>query len=104
MKSSEHESPNPTAAHLSEYLSAAGQDSPHNPQPGVVSLSQCNYNGLVYSPDELAAIGSAAHAHGVHVHMDGARFSNAVAALGCKPAELTWKAGIDVLCLGGAIL
>ena len=90
-----------TAAHLAEYLSAAGQDVPHNPQPGAVSLAQSSENGLLYSPDELAAIANTAHAHSMLVHMDGARFANAVAALQCPPAELTWKAGIDVLSLGG---
>lgn len=90
-----------TATHLAEYFSTAAQEVPHNPLPGVVSLSQCNENGLIYSADELSAIGRVAHERGIPVHMDGARFSNAVAALQCHPADLTWKVGIDVLCLGG---
>ncbi len=73
----------------------------HFPRPRVVTLSQSTETGSVYSIAELAAISSTAHELNLHVHMDGARFANACASLGCSPAELTWKAGIDVLCFGG---
>jgi threonine aldolase len=69
-------------------------------QPAVVSLSQATEAGTLYRPDEVAAIAAVAREAGVAVHMDGARFANAVAALGCSPAELTWKAGVDALSFG----
>ncbi|BDG07325.1 threonine aldolase family protein [Anaeromyxobacter paludicola] len=73
----------------------------HYPKPRVVSLTQATETGTVYAPDEVRAVGERARANGLHVHMDGARFANAVAALGVAPKELTWKAGVDVLCFGG---
>lgn len=80
---------------------AAGHP-PHNVRPAALSLTQVNERGLVYTPDEVAALAAAAREHGLKVHMDGARFANAVAALGCAPADLTWRAGVDVLCLGAS--
>ncbi len=74
----------------------------HHPKARVVSVSQPTENGRVYTPVELAAVSAAAREHGLRVHMDGSRFANACAGLGCAPADLTWRAGIDVLCLGGA--
>lgn len=73
----------------------------HHTQPKMISLTQCTELGTVYTLDELKEICDFAHAHGLFVHMDGARLSNAVAYLGCTPAELTVKAGIDVLSFGG---
>ena len=73
----------------------------HYPRPRVVSIAQTTETGTVYRPDELAALSSEARANGLRLHMDGARFANAVAALGAKPADLTWRAGVDVLCFGG---
>jgi len=73
----------------------------HYPKPRVVSVTQATEQGTVYSVAELQAIGEAARACGLKLHMDGARFANAVAALGCAPADLTWKVGVDVLCFGG---
>lgn len=73
----------------------------HFPKPRVVTLTQATEVGTVYRPAEVAAVAELAHAHGLRVHMDGARFGNAVAALGVAPAELTWCAGVDVLCFGG---
>jgi len=73
----------------------------HYPKPRVVSVTQPTELGTLYSPDELEAISARAKAHGLRIHMDGARFANAVAALGVKPKELTWQVGVDVLCLGG---
>ncbi len=73
----------------------------HYPKPRVVSLTQATELGTVYAPDEIRAIGAAARALDLRVHMDGARFANAVATLGVAPKEITWKAGVDVLCFGG---
>jgi threonine aldolase len=72
----------------------------HNVQKGALSLTQATEGGAAYTPDEVARLAGMAHAAGVPVHMDGTRFANALARLGCSPAELTWKAGVDALCLG----
>lgn len=72
----------------------------HQVQPAALSLTQATEWGTVYSVEELAALGAWAKAHGLAVHMDGARFANAVAHLGCPPAELSWKAGVDLLSFG----
>ena len=78
---------------------------PHRPPHGApisaLSLTQGTECGTIYSVDELSSLCAAAHEAGLTVHMDGARFSNAVAASGLSPAEMTWKAGVDVLCFGG---
>lgn len=78
-----------------------GFGDPHHAQPKVISLTECTELGTVYTPEELKAICDYAHAHGMVVHMDGARLSNAVAYLGCPPRALTTDAGIDVLSFGG---
>jgi len=73
----------------------------HYPKPRAVSLTQATELGTVYTPAELKAVWATARSHGLRVHMDGARFANAVAALGVAPKEITWQAGVDVLCFGG---
>jgi threonine aldolase len=73
----------------------------HFPKPRVVSVTQATELGTVYTPLELTHLCTRAKQLGLSVHMDGARFANAVASLGCSPAELTWKCGVDVLCFGG---
>jgi threonine aldolase len=73
----------------------------HYPKPRAVSVTQATELGTVYTPGELKAIWAEARSHGLRVHMDGARFANAVAALGVAPKEITWQAGVDVLCFGG---
>ncbi len=73
----------------------------HFPKPRVLSLTQATEAGTVYSPDELRDLCEAARRLGLRVHMDGARFANAVASLGVKPKEIAWRAGVDILCLGG---
>lgn len=73
----------------------------HGVQRGPVSLTQATESGTVYSLDELRALTAIARAHDLPVHMDGARFANAVISLGCTPAEMSWKAGVEVLCFGG---
>jgi threonine aldolase len=69
-------------------------------QPGALSLSQATECGTLYSCAEIATLSEMAHAAGIGVHMDGARFANALMALGCAPAEMSWKAGVDVLSFG----
>jgi threonine aldolase len=72
----------------------------HHAQPAAVSLTQASEAGTVYRPDEIAAISGVCRAHGLHLHVDGARFANALATLGCSAAEATWRAGVDVLSFG----
>ncbi len=74
----------------------------HYAKPRVVSITQSTEVGSVYSVDEIEAIGSACKKHGLRLHMDGARFANAVAALDVAPKEITWKVGVDVLSFGGS--
>jgi threonine aldolase len=72
----------------------------HSVQPKTVSLSQASEWGTVYTPSELTAISEMARAKGLKLHMDGARFANAMAYLNCSPADATWRCGVDVLCFG----
>ncbi|HEX7655472.1 MAG TPA: beta-eliminating lyase-related protein, partial [Sphingomonas sp.] len=72
----------------------------HQVQPHAVSITNATEYGRVYAPEDVAAIGDVARRHGLGLHMDGARFANAVAHLGCAPADLTWRAGVDVLSFG----
>lgn len=78
-----------------------GFGDPHHAQPKIISLTQCTELGTVYTPEELKEICDYAHEHGMYVHMDGARLSNAIAFLGCDPKAITSEAGIDVLSFGG---
>lgn len=73
----------------------------HSVKPRTLSLTQSTELGTVYSLDETRALTAAARAAGLVVHMDGARLANALATLGCSAAEATWKAGVDMLSLGG---
>jgi len=73
----------------------------HQVQPQLLSITQATECGLVYTPAEIAALKQAILPRGLKLHMDGARFANAIAALGCSPAQVTWKAGVDVLSFGG---
>lgn len=90
-----------TPAALSRILDPAVQRPPHTVVPRAVSLTQATEAGTVYTPAEISELAAIAHGHGLAVHMDGARFANAVARQGCTPAELSWKAGVDVLSFGG---
>ncbi|OAN65421.1 threonine aldolase family protein [Sphingomonas sp. TDK1] len=72
----------------------------HQVQPHAISITNATEYGLVYTPDEVAAIGESAKARRLGLHMDGARFANAVAHLGCHPGEVTWRAGVDALSFG----
>lgn len=73
----------------------------HYPRPKVVSITQSTEVGTVYTVEELRAIAAMAKRHQLKIHMDGARFANAVASLNVHPSEITWRAGVDVLCFGG---
>jgi threonine aldolase len=73
----------------------------HFPKPRVVTITQPTETGQVYSLNELQAISATCRELGLSLHMDGARFANACASLGCSPADMTWRVGIDVLCFGG---
>jgi threonine aldolase len=72
----------------------------HHVQPAAISISETTEAGAVYRPGEIAALGSFARKEGLALHVDGARFANAVAALNCAPADLTWRAGVDALSFG----
>ncbi|WP_416666348.1 threonine aldolase family protein [Egbenema bharatensis] len=73
----------------------------HYPKPKVISLTQATEVGTLYSIEELLAIQAVAEQYHLKIHMDGARFANAVVAMNKSPAELTWKSGVDVLCFCG---
>ncbi|MEQ8356287.1 MAG: beta-eliminating lyase-related protein [Kiloniellaceae bacterium] len=79
---------------------AFGKGIVHHVQPAAVSITQASEKGTVYTPAEIAALAEVAGRQGMALHMDGARFANALVHLGCTPAEATWKAGVDVLTLG----
>ncbi|MGE7418211.1 threonine aldolase family protein [Methylobacterium tarhaniae] len=70
--------------------------------PRALTLSQLTESGQVYTVEEITRLSRVAHAHGLTVHMDGARFANALVASGCSPAEMTWRAGIDILSFGAS--
>lgn len=72
----------------------------HTVQPAVVSITQSTELGTAYRPGEIAALSQFAHQRGLKLQMDGARFANAVAFLGCHPGDVTWRAGVDVLSFG----
>ncbi|MBP7337480.1 low specificity L-threonine aldolase [Niveispirillum sp.] len=80
---------------------ATGRSDIHFPKPRAVTITQPTETGLVYSIAEIKAIAQVCRELGLRLHMDGARFANACAALDCSPADITWKAGVDVLCFGG---
>lgn len=73
----------------------------HSARPRALSLTQSTELGTLYTPMEMWELAECAHGMSMHVHVDGARFANAVAALGCSPAEISWRAGVDVLSFGG---
>jgi len=85
---------------IEEAVSHFSIGSVHHPQPAAVSIAQVSEMGTCYRPDEVRAIASVAQRYGMKLHMDGARLSNAIASLGCEPADVTWKAGVDALSFG----
>ncbi len=88
-----------TAQGVAAYLATIRPDV-HQVQAAAISVTNASEYGLIYRPEEVSALGAVAKAHDLGLHMDGARFANAVATLGCHPAEVTWKAGVDVLSFG----
>ncbi len=88
------------AGDLETVLAAAGAGVVHHAQPAAVSLTQATEAGTVYRTDEIAAIAEVCRKHKLALHVDGARFANALVRLGCTPAEATWKAGVDALSFG----
>jgi threonine aldolase len=87
-------------AQIDAVMARALDGGVHHVLPEMVSITQATEWGTVYAPEEVAAIGAACRRHGLKLHMDGARFANAVSFLRCAPAELTWQAGVDVLSFG----
>ncbi|WP_436397992.1 threonine aldolase family protein [Roseobacter sp. S98] len=90
-----------TADALETAILAENTRGVHGPQRGPVSITQVTERGSVYTLEELNALTAVARKYDLPVHLDGARFANAMVALGCTPAEMTWKAGVDVVSFGG---
>lgn len=88
-------------ARLEEAILHPATRFPHGGQAMAVSVTQSTESGTVYSLDEIETIGAVARRYGLPFHMDGARFANALVALGTTPAEMTWKRGVDLLSFGG---
>ncbi|HWZ67291.1 MAG TPA: beta-eliminating lyase-related protein [Stellaceae bacterium] len=88
------------AAALAETLAGISPGQIHRGRPAAVSLTQATDLGAVYSLDEIRGVAEVAKARGLKLHIDGARFANATARLGCSPAEPTWRAGIDIMSFG----
>lgn len=85
---------------LENAIALATAPGVHHAKPAAVSLTQATEWGTIYRPDEIRALAECARSHGLRVHMDGARLANAAARLGVRPADITWRAGVDVLSLG----
>ena len=79
----------------------ARQNEPHSHKPRAISIAQATEFGAVYTRNEIAAIADFARTRELFLHMDGARFANAIASLNCAPKAITWEVGVDVLCFGG---
>lgn len=86
---------------LAEAMSAFHEGFVHHGQPQAVTITQSTESGTVYSVDEIRAIKAVAETRDIPLHTDGARFANALVSLGVSPAEMTWKAGVDMLSFGG---
>jgi len=83
-----------------EAALSATDNAVHHTQPAAISISQACEAGTVYGPGEVHHLSDVAKEYGLYLHMDGARFANAISTLGCTPADTTWKAGVDVLSFG----
>jgi len=88
-------------AKLEAEIRRLPRENVHGGQPMAVTLTQATESGTVYSLDQIETIGSIARSHKLPLHMDGARFANALVSLGTTPAEMTWKRGVDLLSFGG---
>jgi len=89
-----------SAEHLAEAVAAITPGQLHRGQPAAVNVTQASDLGTVYTLAEIRAVAEVAKARGLRLHMDGARFANALARLGCSPAEASWRAGIDIMSFG----
>lgn len=89
-----------TVSDLEESIDWYVFGEPHHSQPSVLSIAQSTEAGTVYTPDEIHDLSCILKKHNLKLHMDGARFANALAKIGCSPAEMTWKAGVDALSFG----
>ena len=85
---------------LRSALAAVRWGDPHHSQPAVLSFTQPTDMGTIYDVDRIAELASIARGSGLRVHLDGARIANALVAVGCSPADMTWRAGVDVVSLG----
>jgi threonine aldolase len=90
-----------TPESLGQAIAGTGNGGVHGVQRGMVSITNVTEAGTVYTPAEVTALAAVAKAQGLPVHLDGARFANALVASGATAAEMTWKAGVDVVSLGG---
>ncbi len=90
-----------TAEGVADVLARYPAGNVHFGRPVAVNITQLTESGTAYTPEEVAAISALAKARGAALHMDGSRFGNAIATLGVSPAEMTWRAGVDVLSFGG---
>lgn len=90
-----------TVAGLERNILAEGTRGVHGPARGPVSITQATERGTIYSLAEIAALSALARSYSLPVHLDGARFANALVRLGCSPADMTWKAGVDAVSFGG---
>jgi threonine aldolase len=88
------------AAHLAEVVARSGKGVVHQAQAAAISLTQATESGTCYRPEEVRAIAEVARRYGLGLHMDGARFANALVFLGASPADTTWRAGVDILSFG----
>jgi threonine aldolase len=89
-----------TCATIEAALASIHKGDVHHFQPAAISVTQSTEFGTIYRADEIASIAELARAHGMKLHMDGARLANALAALGCAPSNITWRAGVDALSFG----
>lgn len=85
---------------LADVIAATPKGDVHGVQPAALSITQATEAGTLYTVEEVRALTAVAKAAGLPVHMDGTRFANALATTGATPAEMSWKAGVDILCLG----
>ena len=90
-----------TADRIAHTLKRFHRGVVHHSQPAAISITQASERGTCYRPEEIAAISRLAQEHGLKLHMDGARFANAIVHLGSSPADATWRSGVDVLSFGG---
>ena len=88
-------------AHAERVIKLAACGGVHHSRPRVISITQSSEMGTVYTPQEILALSQLAKLHNLLFHMDGARFANAVATIGCHPADISWKCGIDIMSFGG---